>query len=88
MACLSLGACGILGTASKTDATVSAASVLKDVPEVENSPKSPCWQQRQIATQRSYIDSVVTGTTKRYHADCKPPEATPVPASKPEPKTS
>jgi hypothetical protein len=85
-ACLSLGACGILGIDPNNGGPVSAASVLQGVPKIENSPKSPCWQQRQIAAQRSYIDSAVTGATKRYHADCK---TEPVPASKqPEPKTS
>ncbi len=51
--------------------------MLRGVPTVENSERSPCWQQRQIAAQRSYIDSVLTGKAKTYHADCKPP----VPAS-------
>jgi hypothetical protein len=84
LACLFLAACETLGIGTKSDATVNAASILERVPEVENSPKSPCWQQRQIATQRAYIDSVVKGKPMTYHADpCKP-----VPASEPEPKTS
>jgi hypothetical protein len=61
---------------------VSAAAILGDVPKVENSQLSPCWQQRQIAAQRSYIDSIITGKPVKYHADCK------VPASTPEQKTS
>lgn len=81
--CPFLAACETLGIGSKTNATVNAASILRGLPKVENSTKSPCWQQRQIATQRAYIDSIVTGKQKTYHADCKP-----VPASEPEAKTS
>lgn len=83
-ASLSLGACETLGIATKSDkAPVSAASILRGVPKVENSPDAPCWQQRQIAAQRAYIDSAVKGKPKRYHADCADE-----PPAKPEPKTS
>lgn len=85
MASLSLAACETLGIGSNSNATVSAASILGDVPKVENSQLSPCWQQRQIAAQRSYIESVITGKAVKYHADCP---AQKVPASQPEQKTS
>ena len=77
----SLGACATLGIGqSEAPAPVSAAEVLKDVPKVENSPHSPCWQQRQIAAQRAYIDSNVGGKPVMYHADdCEEP----APAAKP-----
>lgn len=83
-ACPFLAACETLGIGAKTEPTVKAASILRQVPTVENSPASPCWQQRQIAAQRSYIDSIITGKPKTYHAECKPS----VPASPPEQKTS
>lgn len=70
-ASLSLAACETLGIATERKAPPSAASILRNVPVVENSANAPCWQQRQIAAQRSYIHSVTKGKTKRYHADCK-----------------
>lgn len=79
-ASLSLGACETLGIGTSKDVPANAPAVLRNVPVVENSPKSPCWQQRQIAKQRAYIDSVVSGKAVKYHADCAEP--------KPEPKTS
>lgn len=68
--CPLLGACATLGTGTKP-APVSAAKVLRAVPEVENSSNAPCWQQRQIAAQRSYIHSAIRGKSVKYHADCK-----------------
>jgi hypothetical protein len=41
------------------------------MPKVENSRLSPCWQQKQIAAQRSYIDTVTTGKERVYKAACK-----------------
>jgi len=41
------------------------------LPKVENSRLSPCWQQKQIAAQRSYIDTVKSGKQQIYKADCK-----------------
>lgn len=84
MASLSLAACEIPVTGTDKAVQVNAASILSRVPEVENSTESPCWQQRQIAAQRSYIRSVTKGKTVRYHADC----ADQAPASKTEPKSS
>lgn len=91
-ASLSLAACETLGIATKTEAptSVSAAEVLKGVPPVDNSPKSPCWQQQQIATQRAYIDAAISGKPKQYHAECLEPKKGPAekPPVKAEPKTS
>lgn len=78
-----LAACETLGIATKETPPANVAEVLRDVPEVGNSSKSPCWQQRQIAAQRSYIDSAVGGAPKRYHADCADP-ADALPVAKPE----
>lgn len=41
------------------------------MPVVENSPRSPCWQQQQIAAQNSYRDSVRQGKEVVYVAPCK-----------------
>ena len=46
-------------------------SILIDsVPVVENSTRSPCWQQRQIAVQRSYLDTIRTKKETVYAAPC------------------
>lgn len=39
-------------------------SALVAVPRVENSAQSPCWQQRQIAAQNSWLDNA----TKKANA--------------------
>lgn len=44
--------------------------LLDELPVVENSPKSPCWQQRQIAAQNSYRATIKTGTDTVYKAPC------------------
>jgi hypothetical protein len=45
--------------------------VLRELPRVSNSRKSPCWQQREIATQNAWIDAA-TGKEKDpvYRAPC------------------
>lgn len=45
-------------------------SLLENVPRVHNSPKSPCWQQKEIAAQNSYIDSVIEKKERVYAAPC------------------
>ena len=52
------------------------------MPRVQNSSKSPCWQQKQIAAQNSYVDTIKDKAEKVYHAPC---EADKKPA---DPKTS
>ena len=44
--------------------------ILDKLPVVENSTKSPCWQQRQIAAQRSYIETVKAKREAVYAAPC------------------
>ncbi len=44
--------------------------LLERLPVVENSTKSPCWQQRQIAAQRSYIASITEKREIIYRAPC------------------
>lgn len=41
------------------------------MPKVQNSAKSPCWQQEQIAAQNSYIATVKDGKEVVYKAPCK-----------------
>lgn len=62
-------------------------SLLTNLPVVENSPKSPCWQQRQIAQQRSYIESITTKKERAFAAPCDV-DPKPKPVASPEAKTS
>jgi hypothetical protein len=64
---LTLGGCS-LGSVIPLPAT---KDILEKVPLVENSTKSPCWQQEQIAAQRSYIASALSGKEIIYQAPCK-----------------
>ena len=84
-ASLFLAACETLGIATKQAPPASVAEILRDVPKVSNSTHSPCWQQREIAAQRSYIESGIEGKPKRYHAECTDDAK---PAAKPESKTT
>jgi len=63
---LLLTACG--GSATQLPATTK---VLDELPRVQNSPKSPCWQQEQIAAQNSYVDAIKTKQDVVYKAPCK-----------------
>lgn len=47
------------------------SKVLDSLPRVQNSTKSPCWQQEQIAAQNSYVDSIAKGQEVVYAAPCK-----------------
>ncbi len=44
--------------------------LIEKLPVVQNSSKSPCWQQRQIAAQRSYIATVQEKKEVIYRAPC------------------
>lgn len=44
--------------------------LLEELPVVHNSTKSPCWQQREIAAQRSYIDTITKRREVVYAAPC------------------
>jgi hypothetical protein len=63
---LSLAGCG--GNATPLPGTTK---ILDGLPRVQNSPKSPCWQQEQIAAQNSFIESVKAGKELVYIAPCK-----------------
>lgn len=45
--------------------------LLEKLPRVENSRGSPCWQQKQIAAQNSYIDTVKANKETIYKAPCE-----------------
>lgn len=49
----------------------ATSKILDDMPKVQNSAKSPCWQQEQIAAQNSYIATVKDGKEVVYKAPCK-----------------
>ena len=63
---LLLTACA--GNATQLPATTK---VLDELPRVSNSPKSPCWQQEQIAAQNSYVDTIKTKQDANYKPPCK-----------------
>lgn len=44
--------------------------LIDDLPKVENSVRSPCWQQRQIAAQNSYIATIRDKKEVVYKAPC------------------
>lgn len=44
------------------------------MPRVQNSAKSPCWQQEQIASQNAYVDAIKAGKEVVYTAPCKAPQ--------------
>ena len=60
LASLHLAACRAQSdTDAKVPANVQAFALT--IPKVENSPKSPCWQQKQIAKQQAFIRSTSEG---------------------------
>ena len=71
---LSLGACS--GSAIQLPGTTK---LLDELPKVQNSTKSPCWQQKQVAAQNSYIATVKDGKETVYKAPCEvdQPKGTP-----------
>lgn len=60
-------------TACADNATQLPATtkVLDELPRVQNSVKSPCWQQEQIAAQNSYVDAIKSKQDVVYKAPCK-----------------
>ena len=46
-------------------------SLLESLPKVHNSPKSPCWQQKEIAALGTAIDTALKKTTDVYKAPCE-----------------
>jgi hypothetical protein len=61
----------LLAGCGQSETPLPETSVILDkLPVVENSTKSPCWQQRQIAAQRSYIQTVKAKRELVYAAPC------------------
>jgi hypothetical protein len=44
--------------------------LIEKLPRVDNSRESPCWQQRQIAAQNSYIATVKDNKETVWKAPC------------------
>ncbi len=44
--------------------------LLDKLPKVENSRQSPCWQQRQVAAQNSYLATIKEKREVVYKAAC------------------
>jgi hypothetical protein len=66
--CLALATTACAAASTPPPATTD---VLRELPRVSNSRKSPCWQQREIATQNAWVDAA-TGKEKDpvYRAPC------------------
>lgn len=47
------------GCAAFATPTPETISLLEAVPRVDNSPRAPCWQQRQIAAQNAFLDAAL-----------------------------
>ena len=81
LAILPLAAC-------ETPLPAKIDTIANAVPVVENSTKSPCWQQRQIAVQRTWL-AAIKGRRVTYRAPCDiDPKPKVPPASTETPKTS
>lgn len=51
----------------------ATTKLLDELPRVSNSPKSPCWQQREIARQNSYLATIKAARETVYKAPCDLP---------------
>lgn len=82
---LLLASLSLAGCALKETPLPATTKILDDMPKVENSVASPCWQQKQIAAQNSYIATVKNdGKEVVYGAPCVVDKPKPAP----QPKTS
>lgn len=45
--------------------------LLEKLPRVDNSRESPCWQQKQIAAQNSYIATIQSNKETVWKAACE-----------------
>lgn len=72
------------GCAGSGTQPLATTEILKELPRVDNSKLSSCWQQRQIAAQNSYLKTVETGKEHVFRAPCDvDPKAKPPPAAAP-----
>lgn len=58
------------GCAGSSTQLPGTTKLLDDLPRVSNSAKSPCWQQREIAAQNSYLTSIKDKREVVYKAPC------------------
>jgi hypothetical protein len=65
LASLALGACA-LGETPLPGTT----KILDEMPRVDNSTKAPCWMQKAVAAQNSYVDSIKQKREIVYAAPC------------------
>lgn len=77
-----LSALLLAGCAGQSIPLPGTSAQLEQLPRVDNSKSSPCWQQKQIAAQNSYVDTIKDKTEKVYRAPCEIDKKTS------EPKTS
>jgi hypothetical protein len=66
-------ACG--GSSTLPPETIS---LLQSIPRVDNSPKSPCWQQKQIAAQNTAFEAALKKSKDTYKPPCEFEKAKPV----------
>jgi hypothetical protein len=67
---LLLTALALQGCADWSTQLPATTKVLDELPRVDNSTKSPCWQQRQIAKQNAYVDTIKGKKEVAYQAPC------------------
>ncbi len=70
LAAVLLTSLALAGCAGSSTLLPATTKVLDDLPKVENSPKAPCWQQKQIAAQNSYLATIREGREMIYVAPC------------------
>lgn len=61
----------LAGCSGKEIPALANSKIIDDMPRVQNSTKSPCWQQEQIAAQNSYVETIKGGKEVVYSAPCK-----------------
>jgi len=62
---LALGACALNETPLP-----ASSKILDEMPRVDNSTKAPCWMQKAVAAQNSYVDSIKQKREIVYSAPC------------------
>ena len=70
LALMLLGSLALQGCAESSTQLPGTTKLLDDLPKVENSKVSPCWQQRQIASQNSYLHTIRDKKETVYKAPC------------------
>jgi len=65
LASLALGACALGETPLP-----ATSKIIDEMPRVDNSTKAPCWLQKAIAAQNSYVDSIKQKREIVYSAPC------------------